>query len=177
MPLIFLSFIVSILARSVPLVSPITFKRSLVFPIFLYIFSLLTSPCYSLELCLQLGISFPFSTVFASLVSPAICKVSLDKHFAFLHWLRGSQACVTQGSYESYLQGHQRWTSHGGEFWQNVLHWRREWQTTSVFSPQEPHEQYGRWRWDIYIIHFAIHLRLIQYFTSTSSIIKEITNK
>ena len=105
MPLIFLSFIVSILARSVPLVSPITFKRSLVFPIFLYIFSLLTSPCYSLELCLQLGISFPFSTVFASLVSPAICKVSLDKHFGFLHWLHGSQACVTQGSCESYLAG------------------------------------------------------------------------
>ena len=22
---------------------------------------------------------------------------------------------------------------HGGEFWQNVLHWRREWQSTSVF--------------------------------------------
>ena len=24
---------------------------------------------------------------------------------------------------------------HGGEFWQNVVHWRREWQTTSVFLP------------------------------------------
>ena len=23
--------------------------------------------------------------------------------------------------------------AHGGEFWQNVVHWRREWQTTSVF--------------------------------------------
>ena len=31
---------------------------------------------------------------------------------------------------------------HGGEFWQNVVHWRREWQTTSVFLPWEPHEQY-----------------------------------
>ena len=28
---------------------------------------------------------------------------------------------------------------HGGEFWQNVNHWRREWQTTSVFLPWEPH--------------------------------------
>ena len=42
---------------------------------------------------------------------------------------------------------------YGGEFWQNVVHWRREWQTTSVFLPQESHRQYekakrydtGRW--------------------------------
>ena len=27
------------------------------------------------------------------------------------------------------------------EFWQNVAHWRREWQTPSVFLPWEPHEQ------------------------------------
>ena len=32
----------------------------------------------------------------------------------------------------------------GGEFWQNVVHWRREWQTTSVFLPWEPHEQYAK---------------------------------
>ena len=32
--------------------------------------------------------------------------------------------------------------SHGGEFWQNVVHWRREWQTTSVFLSWEIHEQY-----------------------------------
>ena len=33
---------------------------------------------------------------------------------------------------------------HGREFWQNVVHWRREWQTTSVFLPWEPHEQYEK---------------------------------
>ena len=33
---------------------------------------------------------------------------------------------------------------HGGGIWQNVVHWRREWQTTSVFLPWEPHEQYER---------------------------------
>ena len=33
---------------------------------------------------------------------------------------------------------------HGGEFWQNVVHWRREWQTTSVFLPWEPHEHYEK---------------------------------
>ena len=26
------------------------------------------------------------------------------------------------------------------QVWQNVVHWRREWQTTSVFLPWEPHE-------------------------------------
>ena len=29
---------------------------------------------------------------------------------------------------------------HGGEFWQNVIHWRREWKITSVFLPWKPHE-------------------------------------
>ena len=33
---------------------------------------------------------------------------------------------------------------HGGEGWQNVIHWRKEWQTTSVFLPWEPHEQYEK---------------------------------
>ena len=27
---------------------------------------------------------------------------------------------------------------HGGEFWQNVVHWRREWQTTSAFLLENP---------------------------------------
>ena len=31
------------------------------------------------------------------------------------------------------MQGHPRWKGHSGEFWQNVVHWRREWQTTPVF--------------------------------------------
>ena len=38
------------------------------------------------------------------------------------------------------MQGHRRWTDHSGEFWQHVVHWRREWQTTLVFLAQEPHE-------------------------------------
>ena len=33
---------------------------------------------------------------------------------------------------------------HGEAFWQNMVHWRREWQTTSVFLPWEPHEQYKK---------------------------------
>ena len=40
--------------------------------------------------------------------------------------------------------GDPRGTSHGGEVWQNVVHWRREWQIISLFLPWEPHEQYDK---------------------------------
>ena len=67
----FLSLIVPIFAWNIPLVSLIFFKRSLVFPIvFLYFFALITedrfliSPCYSLELCIQMLISFLFFFAF-----------------------------------------------------------------------------------------------------------------
>ena len=66
----FLSFIEPIFAWNVPLVSLIFLKRSLVFPILLFSSipcteeGFLTSPCYSLELCIQMGISFLFSFAF-----------------------------------------------------------------------------------------------------------------
>ena len=41
--------------------------------------------------------------------------------------------------------GHPRRVGHGGEVWQNVVHWRREQQATSVFLPWEPHEQYEQY--------------------------------
>ena len=34
--------------------------------------------------------------------------------------------------------GQPKTAGHGGEIWQNVVHWRREWQTTSVFLPWDP---------------------------------------
>ena len=37
--------------------------------------------------------------------------------------------------------------------WQNLVHWRREWQTTSVFLIWEPHKQYEKekpWLWFTY---------------------------
>ena len=37
--------------------------------------------------------------------------------------------------------GHPRQMGHGGRVWQNEVHWRREWQTTSVFLPWELQEQ------------------------------------
>ena len=64
-------------------------SHSIVFP---YFFALITaegfliSPCYSLELCIQMCISFLFSLAFASLFS-AVCKASSDNHFAFFHFL------------------------------------------------------------------------------------------
>jgi len=41
------------------------------------------------------------------------------------------------------MQGHPRWTGHGGKFWQNMAYRRREWQTPSVFLTQETHEQFS----------------------------------
>ena len=68
----FLSFIVPIFAWKVPLVSLIFLKRSLVFPILLFssislhwsLRKAFLSLCYSLELCIQMGISFLFSFAF-----------------------------------------------------------------------------------------------------------------
>ena len=48
--------------------------------------------------------------------------------------------------HEQYMWGHPRRAGHGGEVWQNVVHWRRECQTTSVFLPWEPHEEYEKAR-------------------------------
>ena len=58
--------------------------------VFLYFFALIAkevfiSPLYSLELCIQMGISFLFSFAFTSLLFTAICKASSDSHFALLH--------------------------------------------------------------------------------------------
>ena len=67
----FLSFIVLNLAWNVFLISPIFLKRSLVFTILLFPIFLclvhwrsLISPCDSLELCIQLDISFAFFFAF-----------------------------------------------------------------------------------------------------------------
>ena len=58
--------------------------------VFLYFFTLITDgsfltfPRYSLELCIQMDISFLFSFAFTSLLVIAICKESSDNYFAFL---------------------------------------------------------------------------------------------
>ena len=68
----FLSFVVPICEWNVPLVFLIFLKRSLVFPILLFssislhwlLRKAFLSPCYSLELCIQMGISFLFCFAF-----------------------------------------------------------------------------------------------------------------
>ena len=42
------------------------------------------------------------------------------------------------------MQGSPRRIGYSEEFWQNGVHWTREWETTSVFLTWEPHEQYER---------------------------------
>ena len=60
--------------------------------VFLYFFSLITeegfliSPCYSLELCIQMSISFLFSFALHFSFFHSCCKASSDNHFAFLYF-------------------------------------------------------------------------------------------
>ena len=95
--ILFLSFIVPIFAWNVPLVSLIFLEISSLshYIISLYFFALITeegfliSPRCSLELCIQMGLSFLFSFAFASLLSSAICKAS-NNHFTFcISFFRG----------------------------------------------------------------------------------------
>ena len=72
--------------------------------VFLYIFSLITeegfliSPCYSLELCIQMGISSLFSFAF-SFSFLFLCKALYDNHFAFLHFFFLSMASKKSSSH------------------------------------------------------------------------------
>ena len=91
----FLSYIESIFAWNVPLVSLIFLKRSLVFPILLFssvsLHWSLRKAFLSLPAILWnsafrwVYISFP-PLLFASLLYTAICKASSDSHFSFLHF-------------------------------------------------------------------------------------------
>ena len=92
----FLSFIEPIFAWNIPFVYLIFLKISLVFPILLfpsYFFALITeegfliSPCYSLELCIQMGVSFIFSFAFCFSFFTAVCKASSVSNFAFFAFL------------------------------------------------------------------------------------------
>ena len=113
----FLSFIEPIFACNIPLVSLVFLKRSLVFPILLFSFislhwstqeGFLISPCYSLEFCIQMGISFP-SLLFASLLFTAICKASPNSHFAFLHFFFLRMVLITASYTMSLISVHSSW--------------------------------------------------------------------
>ena len=94
--ILFLSFIVSIFCMKFYLDSSYFLEEisSLYHSVvFLYFFALiaeegfLISPCYSLELCIQMDLAFLFSFTFTSLLFSATCKASSDNHFAFLNFL------------------------------------------------------------------------------------------
>ena len=69
--------------------------------VFLYFFALITeegfliSPCYSWEVCIQMGISYLSPLPFFSLFFSGICKASSDKHFAFLHFFFLGMVLIT----------------------------------------------------------------------------------
>ena len=89
---LFLSFIVPIFAWNFPLVCLIFLMQRLVILILLF-FSIslhcshkqsFLSLCYSLEPCIQMGISFLLLCF--SLLTSAFCKASSDNHFALFHF-------------------------------------------------------------------------------------------
>ena len=45
------------------------------------------------------------------------------------------------------------WQTGPVEVWQNVVHWRREWQISSVVLPWEPHEQYEEYENGMLLSH------------------------
>ena len=97
--------------------SLIFLKRFLVFPnlllssIYLHwslrkaFFFFLISPCYSLELCIQMGVSSFSSFAFASLLFTAICKASSD-NFAFLHFFFLRMVLITASCTMSWTSVH-----------------------------------------------------------------------
>ena len=100
----FLSFIVPILAWNVPLVSLIFLKRSLVFPVLLFLFiSLHCSLRKAFLSLLAILWNSAFRWVYLSfcplpftfLLFWAICKASSDNHFAFLHFFFLGMVLIT----------------------------------------------------------------------------------
>ena len=98
----------------------------------------------------------------AFLMMSSACKLNSQGHniqpwgtpFPILNQCIVPCPVLTIASWPAYrfLRKQVRWSGilislrggHSGEFWQNVIHWRREWQTTPVYLPWESHELYKR---------------------------------
>ena len=61
-----------------------------------------------------------------------------DKHRKLAKLITWTTAFSHSMKLRHAMWGHWRWASHGGEVWQIVVHWRREWQAISVFLPWTP---------------------------------------
>ena len=79
-------------------------------------------------------------------------------------WSHGSQPCLTQRNYEPCRVGSPKMDGS----WQNMVHWRREWQTTWVFLLCEPHEQYKKY--SIVQAYSAWHPKLLAFLQRFSHI-------
>ena len=72
-----------------------------------------------------------------------------SQHCGLTSPLHGSQPCcserarVTHWSYEPCHAGPPK-MDQSEELWQNMVHWRREWQTTPGFLSRKPHEWYEK---------------------------------
>ena len=82
------------------------------------------------ELCVQTGISFP-PLPLASLLFSAICKASLDNHFAFLHFFfLGAQMVKNPpAEWETWVQslGWKDFLEKGMPTYSSILAWRIPW--------------------------------------------------
>ena len=80
--------------------------------VFLYFFLLITeegfliSPCCSLELCIQMDLSFLLSFAFSFSSFLAICKTSSENHFAFLHFFFLGMVLITASYTVSWTSAH-----------------------------------------------------------------------
>ena len=77
----------------------------------------------------------------------AFSKTSLNIRNFMVHILLKPGLENFEHYFTSMWDDNPRRAGHGGEIWQNVVHWRREWQTTSVFLPWEHYEQYEKAKW------------------------------
>ena len=146
---IFLSFIVPIFAwcyPKIPLVSLIFLKRSLVFPILLFSsisFHWLLRKAFLSFLAILWNSAFKwvylsFSHLpLASLLFSAICKVSSDNHFAFLHFFFPGEDPLEKGK-----------ATHC-----SILAWRIPWTVWSMGSQRVGHD------WSVFS-SFCLHFLL-----------------
>ena len=51
---------------------------------------------------------------------------------------RDKGACVTQWSYDLWVEDHPKQMDHSGEFWQNMVNWRRKWHPTQHSCCENP---------------------------------------
>ena len=72
------------------------------------------------------------------------CRPVSDSWWKFTHSRRTSSGTTRALGMQSSHIEYQKDMSLLVRAWQNVVHWRREWQTTSVFLPWEPHEKYEK---------------------------------